>query len=299
MIPKAFEALAPYAERAVTLWLSTQVIGNAATVLLMFLLAALMTRNQRRSWRDLASRNVMHDGVWAAFYLGGFYSVLVGGPVYRLLSTAADRAFPWIRVGVLSETNPIAAFVVLWLALDLIGYWWHRLAHTAPFLWEFHKVHHGQSQLTPLTNYRFHFVDICTRTTLQFIPGIILGAPAVSWMAVVWVQIAFEVMTHADLSWSYGPLGVVINNPRFHRVHHSTEERHHGRNFGLSFCLWDRLFGTAVLTAERPAAYGLPNEAARTLFDQIFGPFKAVLGVRKSRAVSPPPLPAATPPAQT
>ncbi len=46
--------------------------------------------------------------------------------------------------------------VMLFLAYEL-GYWLnHYLSHRIPFLWEFHKVHHSATVLTPLTNFRVH-----------------------------------------------------------------------------------------------------------------------------------------------
>ena len=51
--------------------------------------------------------------------------------------------------------------VMLFLAYEL-GYWLnHYLSHRIPFLWEFHKVHHSATVLTPLTNFRVHPVYMC------------------------------------------------------------------------------------------------------------------------------------------
>jgi sterol desaturase/sphingolipid hydroxylase (fatty acid hydroxylase superfamily) len=51
--------------------------------------------------------------------------------------------------------------VMIFLAYEL-GYWInHYLSHRIPFLWEFHKVHHSATVLTPLTNFRVHPVYMC------------------------------------------------------------------------------------------------------------------------------------------
>ena len=51
--------------------------------------------------------------------------------------------------------------VTLFLAYEL-GYWLnHYVPHRVPFLWEFHKVHHSATVLTPLTNFRVHPVYMC------------------------------------------------------------------------------------------------------------------------------------------
>jgi sterol desaturase/sphingolipid hydroxylase (fatty acid hydroxylase superfamily) len=43
----------------------------------------------------------------------------------------------------------------------------------------------------------------------------------------------------------FGPLRHVLVDNRFHRIHHSLEERHFDKNFGITFSLWDQLFRTA------------------------------------------------------
>ena len=51
--------------------------------------------------------------------------------------------------------------VMLFLAYEL-GYWLnHYLSHRIAFLWEFHKVHHTATVLTPVTNFRVHPVYMC------------------------------------------------------------------------------------------------------------------------------------------
>ena len=52
---------------------------------------------------------------------------------------------------------------ILFLAYEL-GYWLnHYLSHRIAFLWEFHKVHHSATVLTPLTNFRVH--PICASSS--------------------------------------------------------------------------------------------------------------------------------------
>jgi sterol desaturase/sphingolipid hydroxylase (fatty acid hydroxylase superfamily) len=54
-----------------------------------------------------------------------------------------------------------AITILLFVAYEL-GYWVnHYLSHRIPFLWEFHKVHHSATVLTPLTNFRVHPVYMC------------------------------------------------------------------------------------------------------------------------------------------
>jgi hypothetical protein len=54
-------------------------------------------------------------------------------------------------------------------------------------------------------------------------------------------------------------------SPRFHRMHHSTDERMQNRNFGGVFSFWDDVFGTAERRAPPPAQHGLSGIRSRKL----------------------------------
>lgn len=34
--------------------------------------------------------------------------------------------------------------------MDLAGYWAHRFCHTSAILWKIHRIHHSQTELTPI-----------------------------------------------------------------------------------------------------------------------------------------------------
>jgi sterol desaturase/sphingolipid hydroxylase (fatty acid hydroxylase superfamily) len=58
----------------------------------------------------------------------------------------------------------------------------------------------------------------------------------VMWLHIVWI--------HSPTRANFGPLRAWFVDNRYHRIHHSLEERHFDRNFGAFTTLWDRLFGT-------------------------------------------------------
>jgi sterol desaturase/sphingolipid hydroxylase (fatty acid hydroxylase superfamily) len=275
--------------KATKIWLSPYTLGSLATIFLTFAFIAAVTARRRGGWRSLLTRDIATDACWTIFYLGGFYAFFIGAPVYKVLALMVGRFAPWLRASLLVHIHPVVHFMILWLAIDLTGYWWHRLAHRSSLLWQFHRVHHSQTDLQPLTNYRFHFVDLAVRTSLQYIPAIVLGSPTGMFLSAVFIEVAIDGLAHADVSWSYGVLGKLIMNPAFHRIHHSTESRHFGRNFGLSFSIWDRIFGTAVVTSDRPRAYGVDGQMPQSFARQIFFPFGAAARALRR------PLPEATP----
>src|SRR5437773_2000846 len=108
--------------RAKHYWLSPYALGAVATILLSFLMIAVITRRGRRGWRDLLTRDVAADACWTIFYLGGFYTFFIGAPIYKVVSLLVGRFAPWMRISLLAGINPYLHFLLLWLAIDFTGY---------------------------------------------------------------------------------------------------------------------------------------------------------------------------------
>src|SRR5438270_10041164 len=58
-----------------------------------------------------------------------------------------------------------------------------------------------------------------------------------------------SILIHTNSRISLGLLDYVLVRPFYHRIHHSTDARHHNRNFCAVFPVWDKLFGTAYFPA--------------------------------------------------
>ncbi len=75
------------------------------------------------------------------------------------------------------------------------------------------------------------------------VPLAVLGVPPATYFAVDALHALLTYFTHArfvpDLE-----LGWLLNTPAHHRLHHSVDPRHFGKNYGGVSLLWDRLFGT-------------------------------------------------------
>ena len=147
----------------------------------------------------------------------------------------------------------ISAYTALPLAgsliYDLIYYWFHRILHTVRVLWLVHSVHHSIEELNAVNDYH-HWLEDTLRVPLILIPISLLVRidGAVLVICVVGLRFMGQ-MTHANSKISYGPFRYVIAEPRFHRIHHSLEERHFNKNFAFMFPVWDVIFGTAYFPA--------------------------------------------------
>ena len=47
-----------------------------------------------------------------------------------------------------------------------------------------------------------------------------------------------------NIKSNFGPLRYIFVTPQSHRVHHSIEPEFFDLNYGVTLCVWDRLFGT-------------------------------------------------------
>jgi sterol desaturase/sphingolipid hydroxylase (fatty acid hydroxylase superfamily) len=279
-VSELVEAARTLLARAGQVWLSPQVAGSALTIVLVALVAA-RARFGPRGWRRLLTRHARTDAAYTAFYVGGFYAFFISVPLYRWLTGVAERHAPFLRLDLMAGLHPVLQFLVASLAMDGVLYWTHRAMHGSRLLWAFHCVHHSQSELTPLANFRFHAGEVLVRGFAQFVPGLLLGVPVQVFLPTVWLQVALDGLAHSGLGWGYGPLGSLIVSPRFHRVHHSTDPAHYERNFGMTYSFWDRLFGTAA--EGRPAAFGTPElRVPESFLRQLAFPFVYLLSAAKA-----------------
>ena len=138
--------------------------------------------------------------------------------------------------------------------IDLAYYWWHRLSHEVSLLWAAHVVHHSsedynlavalrQSVLTPWTIVPFH------------LPLALLGVPPVVMVAVDSFNTLYQFWIHTQLVGRLGAVERWFNTPSLHRVHHAINPVYLDKNFGGTFMVWDRVFGTYQPETE-PPVYG-------------------------------------------
>ena len=139
------------------------------------------------------------------------------------------------------------AFLLAFLALDLVIYLQHRAFHAVPVLWRLHRMHHADLEFDASTGLRFHPVEIVLSMALKLAVVAALGAPAAA-------VLVFEIVLNATSLFNHGNvrlpervdrvLRLVVVTPDMHRVHHSAVRRETDSNFGFNLPWWDRLFAT-------------------------------------------------------
>lgn len=179
-------------------------------------------------------------------------------------------------------------------ALDLGLYISHWLQHKIGFLWEFHKIHHTATTLTPMTTFRRHPVDLVLDGNISGVltgfvfgvsdylsggnlsPAMILGVNAINFMYLIFVSH----LQHTHIAISFGWFDRLFISPLMHQVHHSRERKHIDRNMGVIFAIWDGIAGTRVLPQKGEILrFGLadkPNANYSSLMTIYFEPFRAL-----------------------
>jgi sterol desaturase/sphingolipid hydroxylase (fatty acid hydroxylase superfamily) len=249
----------------------------------------------RRIWRSESGRTDI-----AYFVLG----LLFAGAMIGWALFSAQQVRDWIRPLLGPSTPPLLpgwasaaiATPLLFLAYEF-AYWLdHWLMHHVPLLWRFHKVHHQAESLSLLTNGRVHPVEtigfynlvalttgmtaaLLDRLTGSADPWTIGGSNALIMIAAVTITH----LQHSHLWVTFGPRwGRVLLGPAHHQIHHSADPAHFNRNLGSSLTLFDRLFGTFHMPADRreQLQFGVddgethPHGLRAALFEPFLGPVR-------------------------
>jgi sterol desaturase/sphingolipid hydroxylase (fatty acid hydroxylase superfamily) len=141
-------------------------------------------------------------------------------------------------------------------------------------------VHHSAIELTPFTVWRVHIVS-----TIMFINmvavafGVVQGfisyfvGDVVSTTAVACTHFSLYAFLglygHLQHTRIWIPLrgtaGHIFYSPAHHQIHHSTNPIHYDKNLGLSLAVFDWLFGTLYMPAEKDEKLSFGVQDHRTM----------------------------------
>ncbi len=145
--------------------------------------------------------------------------------------------------------RPLAAMIAAVAAAfigDFIYYWVHRAQHR--FFWRFHAVHHSVREMHGLSAYH-HVSEELFQFALYTVPLSFFTADPQA-VPILGTLLALQGnYLHSPIRLNFGPLGRYFADNRFHRIHHSMDEAHFDKNFGIFTTLWDSVFGTAYFPA--------------------------------------------------
>ena len=185
----------------------------------------------------------------------------------------------------------VAQLALALVVVELLQYWLHRWQHEHEWLWRFHAVHHSAPRLYWLNAARFHPLDLGVLYALGYLPLVILGCPESVIMLFTLFDAVFGMLQHSNIDVRLGPLNRVFSMAEPHRWHHSRVLGEANTNYGSNLIVWDVVFGTFFLPADRPPPVeigiaGMPAFPARYL-EQLATPFRWRQVVGESAAAPP------------
>ena len=235
--------------------------------------------------RPVLARGHVQDACFVALH------AIVVIPLMTLLSVGAatllDRYAGWIELRS-TQHWPIWLIVPLTVvAMDFANWLAHYADHRLGFLWRFHALHHSQEELSVLTSFRAHPLMHTTGFILAAIPVVVLMPTRAIAPVVITIYVCVGTLQHANLRWTFGPLGRVVVSPAYHRMHHATDIQR--LNLGVVLTIWDVLAGRAAFPARggavgrtgldgRPVPVeqdGSGRPVLRLVAEQLMEPFQA------------------------
>lgn len=262
-----------YLEGVPLLMEMVRLAGGFALFFVLFLPIENLWPLKRKKYlaRPLLRTDLLH--FFVTNIISKFSIVLIMTPVIGFLSTA-----PFLR-DLHAAASGQPAWVQLSMAIilsDLVHYWMHRWAHTVPFLWKFHAVHHSVEDMDWLATVRIHPVDqvlrrIAVFTTLT-LAGLSESAFFFFWFVVSPIHAMF---LHANFRIKIPIIRFVLTTPEFHHFHHVVDPIN--KNYSARLPFFDWLFGTLYMPrSERPGPFGIPDPIPSGYFAQLVYPFRAL-----------------------
>ena len=175
---------------------------------------------------------------------------------------------------------------------DFSRFFVHRMMHKVPFLWAFHQVHHSAKTMTPFTIFRTHPVEgliFLIRTSI--VQGIAISlfiylfGNKVDLVTIFGASVGVVIfhslgsnLRHSHIKIRY-PKFVerILISPGQHQIHHSVEQQHYDKNFGVALAIWDLMFGSLAFSEKKEHRFGLNTKFGekQSLLHLFLYPFKS------------------------
>jgi sterol desaturase/sphingolipid hydroxylase (fatty acid hydroxylase superfamily) len=212
---------------------------------------------------------------WAS-RLVGFQLTLVKTATVAAILPVLSGAWTELRIEPIYIQSSVLGAVLTIFFVDFLAYWHHRFLHR--FVWPVHATHHSIRELSAINGYS-HFLENLTEFFLIAIPLSLIRWDSIAIpIAIVWITQWMAYWIHSPTSAQFHVLRHIFVTPRFHRIHHSLEQKHFDKNFGILFSFWDRMFGTAFIPDQNewPDTGIADHSEPRSVWDYVVHPISYV-----------------------
>jgi sterol desaturase/sphingolipid hydroxylase (fatty acid hydroxylase superfamily) len=257
-------------------------------ILIIFILFALI---EARHGRLFNKQSEVRDD-WKVELIGTLALFAITQPLV-LFSAGALTGY-WLPeyAGILNESSILLHLVLLLIFDDMMQYWWHRLSHVTPALYNLHRAHHNGKYISVRIIYRNNVFYYLFMPSLWF-SGVLIYL-GLGWTYAAYLSFKLLIITgaHAEWKWDRGMYAVAarypifeplvwiiertVSTPSTHSAHHGLSATdgvtHYKGNYGNLLFFWDVLFGTAKITRRYPTEFGVEGMPKSEWREQLFWP---------------------------
>ncbi len=149
------------------------------------------------------------------------------------------------------------SFILCIIWIDFWRYWAHRVAHENRFWWATHVTHHSSEKYNWSVSFRLGWTQHIK--VIFFIPVALVGFHPVVFFICHQIEVLYQFWIHTEYIRKLPkPIEYIFTTPSHHRVHHARNDKYLDKNYGSTFIIWDRIFGT-FQPEEEQADYGITN----------------------------------------
>lgn len=182
----------------------------------------------------------------------------------HLLSNALTKTLVFSLIFLVYKITPFEiphtwwSYVLCIFALDFCRYWAHRIGHQSRIFWATHVVHHSSKQYNWSVSFRLSWAQQIK--VIFFLPVAFAGFHPIVFFICHQIEVLYQFWIHTELIHKLPrPIEFFFTTPSHHRVHHASNKKYLDKNYGSTFIIWDRMFGTFQPEEEAPN-YGILKE---------------------------------------
>ncbi|MFT5765129.1 MAG: alkylglycerol monooxygenase, partial [Saprospiraceae bacterium] len=151
----------------------------------------------------------------------------------------------------------LSHWVLAFIAVDLLSYWYHRMSHRVNIFWAGHVTHHSSELYNFSIGFRLSLFQAVNRILFWTILPIFGFSPII---LIIWLKVGgvYQFFLHTEYISTLGFLEKFMITPSLHRVHHGKNDIYIDKNYGATFSIWDKLFGTLQEETE-PVVFGIKS----------------------------------------
>lgn len=160
---------------------------------------------------------------------------------FALLFLVMEYVYNHLRI--ISISNSWFQWIGGYIAVDFLSYWYHRFSHRVNILWAGHVTHHS-SELFNLSNgFRTSVFQGLNRIVFwAFLP--VVGFSPIVLVIILKVSGVYDFLQHTEYIPKIKFFEKIFITPSAHRVHHGKNDIYIDKNYGSTFVIWDKMFGT-------------------------------------------------------